>query len=292
MILANVLGQSPQCSAQGKLSHIRDAARVKDAPSEDRGSTKDDDEEHGGFFFGTSSSSDHHGHHDDDDDSLENAIGSALVIMTWYTVTSPFWTPPEALGDDGSITGYFARSPYYENVPGYMMLEHDIRSTPRSWSGRARVEYGSDLDDIDRIGGHLLLSTSSRLGFDLEWNSFEEKTATGTDQLRLGDVNLIYRFAQSERMQWRTGIGLTWLDDDIDTEYGFNFTYGADWYPCKPVVVSSALDWGTIGEDDRFHIRTSAGIIYYGMELYVGYDFNKIGGIDIYGPMAGVRVWF
>ena len=58
----------------------------------------------------------------------------------------------------------------------------------------------------------------------------------------------MFRFAQSPRSQWRAGIGFNWLDDPIDTNFGFNFTYGFDLFPRRPWVLSTELDWGTLGE--------------------------------------------
>jgi hypothetical protein len=47
---------------------------------------------------------------------------------------------------------------------------------------------------------------------------------------------------------FRTGLGFNWLDDPIDTNFGFNFTYGADLFPRRPWVLSATIDWGTLGE--------------------------------------------
>lgn len=284
-VLAIALLNPAECLAWGKLDRIAQETRTPSpAPPENGDSNShDDDDDHHSHSYG-------HAHHDDDD--FETELTLAMLYATGVVVSSPIWMPPKLIGDDTSITGYFAHHPYYEHVPGYLMLEYDMPSKPRAWTGRTRLEYGTDFDDIDRVGGQILVSHSSRLGIDAEWNSFAEKTATGTDRLTLGDINLVYRIAQSERLLWRAGIGLNWLDDEVDTEYGINFTYGADWFPCEPLVVSSTLDWGRLSETSRFHIRSTLGVVVHGWELYAGYDYETIGGVDLYGPVAGVRFWF
>ncbi len=107
---------------------------------------------------------------------------------------------------------------------------HDLKP----WSGRLLMEYGTDFADLERVGGRLQLSTVKRIDFDTEWNSFLENTPSGQDQLWLGDFNAVFRFAQSEHVQFRSGIGFNWLHDDRATDFGFNFTYGADFFPIDP----------------------------------------------------------
>lgn len=165
---------------------------------------------------------------------------------------------------------------------------------PRRWAARVRADYGDSLDDdITRIGGHLLLSTSSRWGLDTEMSYLKETfSGGGEDHLWIGDCNVVYRFAQSERMQWRTGLGFNWLDDPVDTDFGFNFTLGADFYPKKPWILSGTLDWGTLGHAEFFKFRSTVGVILYGMETYAGIEYYDIGDTQISSLIGGVRVWF
>jgi hypothetical protein len=34
------------------------------------------------------------------------------------------------------------------------------------------------------------------------------------------------------------------------------------------------------------------GLIHRHWELFGGYDFYRIGAVDLQGPMAGLRLWF
>jgi hypothetical protein len=82
------------------------------------------------------------------------------------------------------------------------------------------------------------------------------------------------------------------LADDIDSEFGFNFTYGGDIYPIKPLVISAELDAGWIGEAWLIHLRSTVGVQWKQVEVYTGYDYLEIGQVQLDGFVAGVRVTF
>jgi hypothetical protein len=196
------------------------------------------------------------------------------------------------MGDALDVPGYFQRYPHFE-VPGFMMIEPEVHSEPWTWSLRARAEWADDFNDVDRLGGHVLLSTTSRWGIESEFYRYRENVAGGGhDHLWAGDMNLLYRFAQSERVQMRVGLGCNWLHDDADTDFGFNLTYGGDWFPFKPWVVSATLDWGWLHHASLFHFRTTVGVVVWGAEVYTGYDYYDVGNTQINGLVGGVRLWF
>ena len=204
---------------------------------------------------------------------------------------------------------YFPRFPY-DHVPGYLMdnpcevrdgdpifaaaLRSDRWPTkPRTWAARLRVEYASDLDDLDRIGGHLLLSTRSRLGLDTEASYLQEHLPGDRhDHLWLGDCNVVYRFAQSEHAQFRSGVGVNWMDDPLYTNFGFNFTCGADFFPSRPWIVSTNIDWGTLESAELFRFRGTVGAILWRMEVYTGYEYLDVDSTRINTILGGVRIWF
>jgi hypothetical protein len=108
----------------------------------------------------------------------------------------------------------------------------------------------------------------------------------------MGDCNVVFRFAQGEHAQFRTGVGFNWLDDPIETNFGFNFTYGADLFPRRPWVLSGTIDWGTLGEAELFRFRTTAGVVFHGVEVYTGYEYLDIDTTQMSGLIGGVRIWF
>ena len=258
--------------------------------------------------------------HDDSwwQDDEDGSLAKLCLIGGAFAVTSPIWVPMMAIGDSWEYTSHFQRYPYQvthgsvvrsDGYPGdpasYAILAAELDDGPRwlrqgpaeprlrRWSARVAAEYAGQLDDLHRVGGRLLLSTASRFGLDTEMSWFEERLSDGgRDRLWLGDGNLVFRFAQSDRMEWRVGLGFNWLDDPRRTDYGFNFTYGVDWYPRRPWVVSSEIDWGTLGRASLFRFRTTTGVVIWGMESYVGYEYLDIGRTQMNNLIGGVRLWF
>lgn len=227
--------------------------------------------------------------HCDDDDSLVLQMDADDFVTA---VTSPFWIPARIARDDYIHTGYFPAHPYQGHSRGFMMIEPWVPEPPNMWSAQATVEYATDFSDLSRVGGQILFEISQRLGIDSEWNLWYEDLPTGRDELATGDVNLVFRFAQSQRMQMRSGIGLNWMTDSGGSDTGFNFTYGGDWYPGDPWIFSAEIDIGKLGRASTFHGRATTGWQYEGAEIYAGYDFLRIGEAHLHGIIAGFRAWF
>jgi hypothetical protein len=163
----------------------------------------------------------------------------------------------------------------------------------QSWSGRVGVEHGSDFADIDRTGFSFLLESESGLGIDFDWDSYAEDLAGGGhDELHVGEVDLLYRFVENEQLLFRAGLGVAWLGDAYDTNAGINFTLKADFAPCDPFVLSGELDLGTLGDAEHLHAAGTVGMMIHRCEVYGGYDYRRIGDVEIQGPMIGLRVWF
>ena len=248
--------------------------------------SKDDDDDRPAKKEKKSERSHDHRHaHDHDDDGLE--IGSIVVTGI---VTSPFWVPAIALGDDYELAAWFPDAPY-DDVPGALVIESPLPANTSDWTAHLRGEYSNDFDKLNRAGSSLLLEHSSRFGIDTSWDYRYHDPLVGHDDLWTGDFNIVYRFAQSERVQFRSGLGFNWLSDEIDTDIGFNFTYGADFFPAEPWVISAVIDWGRLGKASLFHGRVTVGLVLDRFEIYTGFDYYDVGGTQLNGFIAGVGVW-
>ena len=158
---------------------------------------------------------------------------------------------------------------------------------------RFDADYVDAFDNLDRVNGHVLISTASRFEFDARAQYLAERLADGGhDQLWNGDCNVTFRFAQCDLGQFRLGLGMNWLSDPAETDLGFNFTYGADIYPANPWVFSTVLDAGTLGHAGLFRFRTTAGVVYKSVEVYTGYEYTDIGTVHWNGLIGGLRLWF
>ena len=168
-----------------------------------------------------------------------------------------------------------------------------IDPSARRWGGQFRADYADEFDALTGIGGELILESTSRWGIDASAQYLRERLpGDGYDHLTIGDCNLVYRFAQGPQAQMRVGLGANWLNDATRTDLGFNFTYGGDFFPQKPWVLSSAIDWGTLGHAGLFRFRTTAGVIFNRFESYLGYEYLDIGTTQSNFLVGGVRVWF
>ncbi len=213
------------------------------------------------------------------------------LIAVGAGVTSPIWGPHYLLDDDFSNAGYFRPFPY----------DAGLDYIEKAWSpGIARplavrldAEYATSFDRLDNLAGHLLVETAPRFGLAASWTYLDGRLADGGhDTLSLGDCDLVYRFAQAPWAEFRSGCGLNWMADSGRADLGFNFMYAADFYPCKPWVISSELDGGTLGRAGLFRFRTTAGVVLHGVETYIGYEYTDISQAHWNGLIGGLRLWF
>ncbi len=251
----------------------------------------------------------------DDAESLLGAFLGALLtaedddgrsvggMMLAYSFFAPFYLPAVALGDSYKERLLFAPYPYAGAYRGYQVLPVELAETRynettdslrrKVWAGRVLFENGNDLAGLNRAGIQLKLEHVSRWGLLTNWNFLHEKLGNGRcDDAWVSDTNITFRFAQNEIASMYTGLGFRMLTDRRQTDFGFNFTYGGDWFPVRPLVFSGVLNAGTLGSAGVIHLRGSAGLIWHGVEVYGGYDFLRIGGTNLDGPMVGMRFWF
>jgi hypothetical protein len=287
---------SPAVDGQ-TLSRMRN--EVRSGGDGSSSSSNDDEKEKKKKKKKKSSSSSHHHHHDDDDDEgpfdeLGAAILGPPLLMAGIVATVPFWGSGAAIGDSHELTGYFPEHPYEDHeFPGYMSIEPNIPEYHWFYGGHVQAEYGDSFDSLSGIGGRLVLDSSMRLGFDTELQYRREDLGFQLhDDLWTGDANITYRIAQHPQFIMRTGLGVNWLSDQFGTDYGINFTYGAEWFIYDPLVVTAGIDWGRVGQSEIFHLRTEVGMTIEQFEPFVGFDHYSIGGVGIQEVVVGLRIWF
>jgi hypothetical protein len=236
-------------------------------------------------------------------ETLNNMLGCDSGAFWFLLFTSPFTVPAHLMGDDWNYRYFLPWYPYPREYPGYLVpapedATEDLRSVTenvrrRTFAGRLSLEGGTDFAGVGRFGGQLRLDSAYRLGILTSWNYYNERLPCGChDQFVIGDFNIIVRFAQNEFAAMYAGGGFRMLGDRFGNDFGCNFTYGMEWFPMRPVVVGAALDAGTLGSASVFHTRATLGIVHRHWELYGGYDFLRIGNVNLQGPMAGVPLWF
>ncbi|GAA4439533.1 hypothetical protein [Bremerella cremea] len=242
-------------------------------------------------------------HHYDDDCDDDDSFGDALAEAAFAAILSSFipkrtttvyttQTGPTVSQEIIALPGYFSDYPYQHEF-GYMLMGDEWYGIGKTSSIRASVEHGNDFQDLTRIGTKLLVEGTSKWGLDMQWDEyFENLSAGGTDQLSMGDINLMYRFGQGYHNQLRFGLGANYLHDRHGSEYGLNFTGGYDAYLGKPWIWSTEFDLGKVGSADLFRFRTTLGLQWKRAEVFAGYQYTNLEGIELDGFLSGLRIWF
>jgi hypothetical protein len=229
-----------------------------------------------------------------------------LVVLAGIVATSPFWGPFALLEDNFSVPAYFPGHPYVLPHTSYLHLDPDgwnphddqkadffDRDYLKKWTVRLAVEEGNDFAGLNRLGGRLFVDTTWRVGLTSNWNWYHEHlSATRDDNALISDHNLTFRFAQSEWMQMHAGLGARLWSDHAGTKTGFNFVYAAEAYPINPLVLTAQVDLGNLDSEFVVHARGTVGVQLRRFEVFTGYDFLRIGSVNLQGPLAGVRFTF
>jgi hypothetical protein len=281
-MVALLAGASAAPAQEGRLSRIRDAVFAADEPTAQHGSRN-----------GNACQ----------DDAWSELLSDVVGVVAAYIIAAPFVVPARILGDDWEHRLYLSRYPYPHDYPGYLLLSPTDASSfgetqsvglrRGQWGGRLAIEGGSDLNGVDRLAGQLRIDSAYRIGILTTLNYYrEQQPAGGHDETFLGDFNVILRFAQNEIAHMYAGLGFRTMSDNHGNAYGFNFTYGGEWFPVRPLVVDASFDAGTLGNAGVLHGRATFGVVYRHYEIYGGYDFLRIGTVNLQGPMVGMRLWF
>lgn len=277
-------GHTSIAVAQGLLSRARDEVRDDSASGSSDDSSSDCDGQ----------AKRRHSHDCDDDDSLSDSLGALVGYGVAAVITSPWWGPHVMFDEGLDIPNYFPGHPYYCGDSGYMLTSTSnwADEYPATSAMRLALEYDHNLDDLQSVTGRILWEHQSRFGVDGEVRYLQEEGDFLDDDLAIGDLNLVYRFVQSERVVMRSGVGVNWLVDENDADVGFNFTYGGDVFPVKPLVLSSEIDWGSLGDAEVFQWRGTVGAVWDHIEVYAGYRYYELEGVPLDGVIIGLRTWY
>ena len=236
---------------------------------------------------------------EESDGFVSDLIGGLISgLFNGHSSASSDSSPPSRDG-----FGHFVAYPYCSDYPGYrvprigywpeFLKPWDGGVEPLRWSARLSGEDGNDFTGLNRAQGQFLLETSSCWGFLTSWNHFHERLGAGrSDEMTLGDANVILSGGLSGDCVVRIGLGVRTLIDRGRTDWGFNFHIGGDVFPVRPLIFSWSADFGTVGDAGVAHGRATLGVMQNRWEIFGGYDAMLIGGTTLHGPLIGVRLWF
>ncbi len=159
------------------------------------------------------------------------------VMFASIIFGSPFFGPHLLMGDDFLDPGYFLDYPSAGGADGYLYSVDrgeanawwDLPPGCQRWSLMAAVEGVRGLDEVDRLSLRLRVDTVWRAGIETEWTWMGEELFPGvTDEKVMGELNLLFRFAQHEQVQMRFGAGARLLLDGGHADVGCNFSYAIE----------------------------------------------------------------
>lgn len=274
----------PRLAHAGALQDVEDAA---DRPSHD---DADDDDDRSSNRYGLDSSS----------GSVTITSGDDRPTVFEHIFLFP-WTLPRLLIDDPCLAGY-ARYPYHEgfgqlrraSVSPECALGPPPLLEPRRFAMQTEFEAGYMLRDIvaGTVGARLQMphriELSGRISF------MEDLKARPHEQALMGTVHLDLRFAQSARVDFRTGAGLRAFGLHKPL-VGVDLFYAMDVYARKPIALHVELHAGSLGSAFAAQARAVVGVQLWKLELYAGYDHTVVYGgktARLGGPVLGVRAWF
>ena len=214
-------------------------------------------------------------------------VGSVIWGVLFMPVAAPRWL----LNDEGHYAN-FSDYPFADDAANMVITRYRKRNR-KIMRARFLTEYGDDFGRQQKISTRVLLDTRSRIGLDASFDYLREQMGGGEhDQTWLGDVNAVFRFAQSEQAEFRAGVGVAWQADSLGSASGANFTYGGNVYLSEPHMVDFDLDLGRIGEAGLTRFRTGYSLYLHRLRARLGYEYLRVGSFDANYMSGGVGIDF
>lgn len=211
------------------------------------------------------------------------------------------------LGETYDPCWALADHPYAWDAPGYAVcIPPDVRANDptlppvQDESVQVRVEGGYVFDGVVRTAVEARAMLPYRFEVDAAFVGFvEPQSSADVALVGMSYAHVGWRFAQDEHWQFRTLLGARTWTDLHGTTGGFDFRYGFEVFPIRPLVISFDFTIGDLGTALTLGGRLTVGFMLDLLELYVGYDEFGIIPTDaslplasLGGPIGGLRFWF
>ncbi|HSI04694.1 MAG TPA: hypothetical protein VLC93_09470, partial [Myxococcota bacterium] len=170
----------------------------------------------------------------------------------------------------------------------------------QSWAAQASLDGASIDGNTLRLRPRFRLFTPSRFELDAESSIYREELGArdrieldrDVDWMTVSTMHAAIRFAQSQAVQFRIGIGPRLMTTPDAAFMGWDLSYGFEAFPFRPVILAGSASMGTVGQAFVTELRGSVGFVVSAVEIMVGGERLQIGDTVLAGPTAGVRVWF
>lgn len=255
-------------------------------------------------------------HRHDEDERGERATlrlneGEGEILLT--VLAAPFWVPVEILDDQPfppTRPLRFERYPYRSEGGGWLRMGRPERggAAPPAEGGprfaeavpegdfcsfRLNYSFESDSGDLTGHRGELIVRTAARVNLDFSATDYCEKVDGRDEHLQHLQGHLTYTFAASERALFAAGAGVRSLrfEDGCDAT-GLDFRYEAELFPVKPLHLHFIGEIGNLHGSPASELEARAGALWRNLELFAGYRYFRVAGVDFDGPEVGVGIVF
>jgi hypothetical protein len=225
---------------------------------------------------------------DDDDynevcDDEELSFGEYLVLQI---VAAPWRLPAMVLQE--LYPGYrgVVAYPYADESP-VDNAQAPGQSTPYTLQLRA----GATARNPRLLSGTLAaqIDFAPPVALHIDYRLLTEQDRGVRSWVGLGNAELLYRFAESPRANFHSGLGyLQWADAE-GLAHGVGFIYGFDSYPLWPLSFGSRLSIGVLGHSYAFQWRTYLGALIDRYEIQVAYDHLDVAGVQLGGVQLSLQ---
>lgn len=276
--------------ADGKLDRTRDEIRNGSGGDEDRDSDEGEDDGGGGWIGDLVEGFVHALFTIGDDDDDSNASDE-----------SPEPEPPPLhpefgyrsypyQRDGAAYIVEIDRALAYVPVSAHSDVELAVLPAPvQPLAGQIALE-GGHWDGLTRSGVAARLLTDTRFELDGRGLWLHEPASEAPDAL-LGDAHVAFRFAQSDALLLRMGLGVRfWSDRELE-DIGLDALLGLDLFPVRPLVVSAQASAGNLGQAAVGSARIQLGVAFRRFELLAGVEWLWIGDVELSSPLVGMRLW-
>jgi hypothetical protein len=144
------------------------------------------------------------------------------------------------------------------------------------------------------VSGRLVLPATLELL--VQYAGYLEPRPHGLDAIAIGRLAFGTRF-RAQSVDVRVLFGGRHFQDWFAAQLGLDAMIAMDLAPVDPLVVSAELAIGFVGSAWIAQARATIGARIDDVELHLGYDhvaidaWNGEGGVQLGGPLLGVRVW-
>lgn len=231
--------------------------------------------------------------------SAETTAAEPPILFQLPVLLVPFAGPIAVLESKRSpaTREYYAAYPYADGKTGVFRTDR-LRLEPgrKRYAAQATVDVGM-LNGIGRgrLRQRMALRLQGPSRFELrgEASVFRDRRKFGLEPGPVQiDTSGVFRFAESERMHFVTGMGLTHRSDRLKaSQYGVHMMYGVALFPERPFTVEARVRAGAMSGEWLFDWRVRGGVALGRFELFVGYASQRVDTLFEGGYHAGLRIW-